>query len=231
MSRNLTRFLSVLFLFVVLHLDLPSVSQAQGFKPEPIGGGTLQPFEATAVQTLLEDPDAAGRREAARELGRRGSMASVSTLARSAAYDPNREVRMEAGDAIARIRRRVHEGWSGGPPRPTNFPQLVDSWYRLYLNRQAEPQGMSDQIARLRRGDSPEAIQAGILGSDEYYRLHGSRRHAWIAALYSEVLDRSPSRREINSWVETLDRNGGSREPTALEFLRGARKELAERRP
>jgi uncharacterized protein DUF4214 len=68
---------------------------------------------------------------------------------------------------------------------------------------------LRDQIARLRRGDSPEEIQAGIPGSDEYYRIQGSRRHAWIAALYSEMLDRSPSRREINSWVETLERNAG----------------------
>jgi hypothetical protein len=117
------------------------------------------------------------------------------------------------------------------PPRPGNFDQLVDSWYRLYLNRAPEAQGMRDQIDRLRRGDSPEEIQAGILGSDEYFRLHGSRRHAWVAALYSDVLDRSPTRREVDTWVDTLDRFGGSREQTAQEFLRGARRELAQRQP
>jgi hypothetical protein len=214
-----------------LPLALPAALASRSFAQEQIGDGMLQPFEVNAVQALSEDPDPAGRREAARDLGRRGSMAAVPHLARSAAYDPNREVRIEAGDAIARIRRRVGEGWAGRPPQPTTFPQLIDSWYRLYLNRPAEPEGMRDQLNRLRRGDSPEQIQAGILGSDEYFRLHGSRRRAWIAGLYSDVLDRSPSRQEIETWLEVLDRSGASRESTALEFLQGARRELSERRP
>jgi hypothetical protein len=54
---------------------------------------------------------------------------------------------------------------------------------------------------------------------------------AWVAVLYADVLGRSPSRREVAIRVETLERNGGSREQTALEFLRGARRELAERQP
>jgi hypothetical protein len=214
---------------VVLAAASPLVRAAQDFGPLQGGMATLQPFEVAAVQALWEDPDAGGRREAARELGRRGTMAAVHHLARAAAFDPNRDVRIEAGDSIARIRRRVSEGWAGGPLQPAGFARVVDSWYRLYLNREAEPVGLRDQMERLRRGDSPEEIQAGILGSDEYFRLHGSRRAAWIAALYSDVLDRSPSRREIASWLETLERTGGSREQTALEFLRGARRELAER--
>jgi hypothetical protein len=226
-----TRLLGTLIVVVSLRLALPPAAPAQGFGQPQFGGGSLQPFEVTAVQVLVEDPDASNRREAARDLGRRGTMAAVHYLARSAAYDPEREVRIESGDAIARIRRRVGEVWAARPARPGDFAQLVDSWYRLYLNRAPEPEGMRDQLDRLRRGDSPEEIQAGILGSDEYYRLHGSRRHAWVAALYSEVLDRSPTRREVDTWVDMLDRNGGSRDRTALEFLRGARKELAERRP
>jgi hypothetical protein len=224
------RLLGTLLVVFSVSLALPPASPAQAFGQAQLGGGSLQPFEVTAVQTLVEDPDASNRLEAARDLGRRGTMAAVHYLARSAAYDPDRNVRTESGDAIARIRRRVGEGWAVRPPRPANFTQLVDSWYRLYLNRAPEPEGMRDQLDRLRRGDSPEEIQAGILGSDEYFRLHGSRRHAWVAALYADVLDRSPTRREVDTWVDTLDRNGGSRERTALEFLRGARKEL-ERRP
>jgi hypothetical protein len=229
MTRSIRKALGATIL--VLLVRPGPLGAAQGFGPEQPGAGALQPFELAAVQALVEDPDAGGRREAARDLGRRGSIAAVPHLARAAAYDPNRDVRIESGDAIARIRRRVSEGWAGGPLRPAGFAQVIDSWYRLYLNRQAEPEGMRDQLDRLRRGDSPEEIQAGILGSDEYFRLHGSRRAAWIAALYSDVLDRSPTRREIGSWLETLERSGGSREQTALEFLRGARRELAERRP
>jgi len=230
MFRHLTRPLGVPVLFALVPLALPPAARPQDFGQQGFNGTIpLQPFEAAAVQALLENPDAGGRREAARELGRRGTAGAVPYLAKAAAFDPAREVRIEAGDAIARMRRRVAEGWAVGPPRPANFPQLVDSWYRLYLNRPAEPQGMRDQIDRLRRGDTPEEIQAGILGSDEYFRLQGSRRHAWVAALYADVLGRSPSRREVAIWVEKLDRNGGSREQTALEFLRGARRELSER--
>jgi hypothetical protein len=90
---------------------------------------------------------------------------------------------------------------------------------------------MRDFLGRLRRGARPEEVQAAMMGSDEYFKLHGSRPRAFIAAMYVDVLGRAPSRSEVNVWMTTLERFGGSRERTALEFLNVARQELARRQP
>jgi hypothetical protein len=191
----------------------------------------LMPQDSGQVETLQADPDPGRRREAARVLGQRGSPAVILALAHAAAFDAERNVRIAAGDAIALIRRRGAGNWvrppSGGG---NNLRDLVESWYQIYLRRPADPGGLRTQVDRLRRGAAPEEVQGAILGSDEYYQLQGGRPRAWVVGLYADVLDRSPAPREINNWMRTLDRNGGSREATATEFLRSARAELAQRR-
>jgi len=190
------------------------------------------PLEATWIETLQSDPDAGRRREAARALGQRAGLSAINALAQAAAFDPDRQVRAAAGDAIALIRRRAAGNWVGRPPSGAHaYRELVESWYQLYLHRASDGTGLRDFVDRLRRGVSPEAIQAEILASDEYYRLHGSRPRSWVAGLYADVLDRSPLQQEVQGWVRTLDRYGGSRQKTAEEFLRGAKVELAQRIP
>jgi hypothetical protein len=153
----------------------------------------------------------------------------IAVLAQAAAFDSDRQVRIAAGDAIALIRRRAAAGWTQRPPGPTNYRLLVESWFQLYLRRPADPAGLRVFVDRMRRGAGPIEIQAALLGSDEYFRLHGSRERSWVAALYTDVLDRSPSHREVQDWIQKLRRSGGTRESTAAEFLRAAQAELAQR--
>jgi hypothetical protein len=202
---------------------------AQQFPSSQVGPAR-GPFEASAVQTLMEDPAPSRRRDAALSLGQRGSSAVVGRLASAAAYDPERSVRVAAGDAIAMIKRRSAGDWAVRPPAATGYRQMVESWYALYLNRAPDPTGVRDFVNRLNRGASPEEVQASIIGSDEYYRLHGSRPASWIAGMYADVLDRSARPDEIRHWLGMFQRLGGSREQTALEFLRTARTELSQRR-
>jgi hypothetical protein len=191
----------------------------------------MTPGEAAQIDVLQSDPNAFNRQAAAQNLGLRGNLAALPALAQAAAYDPDRQVRIAAGDAIALIRRRGAGAWIGRPPPVQNNQRaLVESWYQLFLHRPADEGGMRDFMDRLRRGASPLEVQAAMLGSDEYFRLNGSRDRAWIAAMYSDVLNRSPSPREVQGWVQSLRRSGGSRAGTALEFLRAAQAELAQRR-
>jgi hypothetical protein len=125
----------------------------------------------------------------------------------------------------------VANDWAPRPPQPPRYAALVTSWYYLYLDRAPDEHGLWDFVGRLRQGATPEAIQASIMGSAEYYRLHGLRDRSWVAALYTDVLGRSPSPREVLGWLQSLQRLGGSRETTAQEFLRVAKDELAQRGP
>jgi len=190
---------------------------------------SVAPNEAGPIETLQSDPNAASRREAARVLGLRGGASAIPALAQAAAFDPDRQVRAAAGDAIALIRRRTASSWIRPPSGPNSHRALVESWYQLYLRRPADPAGLRDNVDRLRRGVSPIDVQASILGSEEYFKLHGSRQRSWVAALYADVLDRSPSHREVQNWIQLLQRAGGSRERTAADFLRAAQPELAQR--
>jgi hypothetical protein len=218
-------------LLAALPLQLPSRGLTQPPERNRQLKSPLQPFETTLVEALQEDPKPAARRDAARQLGLRGSMATAHYLARSAAYDPDRQTRIAAGDAIALIRRRVAESWVPRPPRPPTYEALLTSWYQLYLDRAPDEPGMKDFLNQMQQGASPEAIQAAMMGSEEYFKLHGSRKRAWVAGLYADVLDRSPAPEEINGWLQTLERLGGARDRTAEEFLRGAKDELARRKP
>jgi hypothetical protein len=192
--------------------------------------GSGAPQESAQIDALQSDPDPAGRREAARVLGLRGSPAAVPALAQAAAFDPDRQVRVASGDAIALIRRRGAGVWIGKPPVGQNNQRaLVESWYQLYLHRAADPAGMRDYLDRPSRGVGPLEVQAAFLGGDEYFRLYNGRPRVWIAALYRDVLDRSPSPAEIQNWMQSLSRSGGSREQTSLEFLRAAQAEIAQR--
>ncbi len=223
------RLMSMILILGAMEL-LTSPASAQQYYSGSQAGPALGPIESSAVQTLMEDPDPNRRRDAALSLGQRGSASVVGRLASAAAYDPERSVRVAAGDAIAMIKRRSAGEWAVRPPAPSGYRQMVESWYTLYLNRAPDPTGVRDFVNRLSRGASPEEVQSSIIGSDEYYRLHGSRPASWIAGMYADVLNRSARPDEISHWLGMYQRLGGSREQTALEFLRTARTELSQRR-
>src|SRR5262245_24401826 len=147
--------------------------------------GGFQPPGAAQIEVLQSDPNPNNRREAARALGSSLDSSVIAVLAQAAAFDSDRQVRIAAGDAIALIRRRAAAGWTQRPPGPTNYRLLVESWYQLYLRRPADPAGLRDFVDRMRRGAGPIEVQAALLGSDEYFRLHGSRERSWVAALYT----------------------------------------------
>src|SRR5262249_33933950 len=84
-------------LFLPPHAAQASAQFAPGFSQQENG----------QIEVLQSDPGGAARHEAARWLGLRGSVAAVAALANAAAFDPERQVRIAAGDAIALIRRRA----------------------------------------------------------------------------------------------------------------------------
>src|ERR1051326_2907826 len=92
-------------------------------------------------------------------------------------------------------------------PRRTNDDAvtLVQSWYARYLHRAVEPLGYQAWVTRLRNGDAPPSVEAGILGSGEYFELHGNDPARFITGLYLDVLGRYPSHTEVGIWLDRYD--------------------------
>jgi hypothetical protein len=105
--------------------------------------------------------------------------------------------------------------------------RLIESYYHRYLGRPADCNGMQTWTERLRCA-GPDAVQAGILASEEYYCRNGHTAEGFVAGLYRDVLGRPACGAEIQTWVGRLC-HGGARETVAAEFLPAARAELASR--
>src|SRR5271154_2575360 len=108
----------------------------------------------------------------------------------------------------------------GFPPPPRQDQvRLVSKWYDRYLHRQPDPQGLQSCLIQLRNGETHQGVQAGLLGSDEYWQQHGSNPAGFIAGLYSDVLHQRPAPRRLGYWVNRLNQNGGNPQQTAPDLL------------
>lgn len=58
---------------------------------------------------------------------------------------------------------------------------------------------MSAAMTALASGSTEESIIAGVIGSDAYYRSHGSTQAGFIRGVYQDLLGRAPSNAEVSS--------------------------------
>jgi hypothetical protein len=120
------------------------------------------------------------------------------------------------------------------PPQPPAVPQvpfdpqveMVQSWYQRYLRRSIDMTGLQGWVSLLRRGASHDDVKANILGSPEYYQLHGNTPEGFVAALYGDVLGRAPNRDELPLWTNRLGQVRNDRPRVASDFLRASNSEL-----
>jgi hypothetical protein len=101
---------------------------------------------------------------------------------------------------------------------------LIQTFYQQYLHRSADACGLRAWAKQL-RCDGVEAVQAGILSSDEYYCAHGRCPDGFVRGLYEDVLGRQACAREVHEWVCRLQRCG-CRGRLAADFVVAARAEL-----
>jgi hypothetical protein len=94
----------------------------------------------------------------------------------------------------------------------------VIALYSRYLNRTPDPTGEQFWLSALQQGGTLEQVAEGIVSSAEYFQDHGSTNQGYVLGLYNQVLGRSPSASELNSWVSALDA-GVSRTAVANGFL------------
>ena len=85
-----------------------------------------------------------------------------------------------------------------------NQAALVDSWYVRYLGRNGEPTGIAGHAERLNQGLASVDVEAGILGSPEYYGRNGSNDAALIQAIYRDALGINASPYQVNQGAQGL---------------------------
>jgi hypothetical protein len=196
--------------------------------------------EPALIQKLQSDPDPGQRQLAARHLGHIGSQRAMDALATVAAYDDDRNARIIAGDVIAQIRQRAVQaappapaagytaGYAPDPAAGDRTTRLVEQWYLTFLRRPADPGGLAERVNALRQGRPVEETVAGILGSDEYFRVCGGSVPAWITGLYRDVLRRDPRPDEVQSWINGLAQLGGNRAEASKAFVTSARQNVGQ---
>lgn len=71
--------------------------------------------------------------------------------------------------------------------------------YQSILGRSADSEGKTYWARHLQRRDVLD-LRVLLLSSNEYYRRNGGTNNAWIAALYRDILGRSPETAGQNYW-------------------------------
>src|SRR5216683_6875969 len=67
---------------------------------------------------------------------------------------------------------------------------FVTTEYNALLHRPPDAAGLHAFVAQLENGGPPEAVEAEIVASNEYFRNHGSNNTQWVTGLYNDLLGR-----------------------------------------
>jgi hypothetical protein len=73
---------------------------------------------------------------------------------------------------------------------PEYAKDLVESYYGTYLQRSPDQPGLNAWAALLEAGAPRERVQAGIIGSEEYFQKRGGTAAGFLSALYQDALAR-----------------------------------------
>ncbi len=98
---------------------------------------------------------------------------------------------------------------------PAEQAKMVDYWFRTYLGRPAGDLGPI--YAGSLAGQTPTQVLAGMLGSDEFYTKAGSTPEGFVRLLFTDIVGRPPSERELGYWTGRL--YSESRSDVAAELL------------
>jgi hypothetical protein len=103
---------------------------------------------------------------------------------------------------------------------------IIDGYYQQYLGRAADQAGLDYWTGVWRTHGGPELVQAGIIGSPEYYSTAGklypnlSPDAAWVTALYDNILGRTPDEQGLAFWGNFIQTN--SKQSVVLGFVTSA---------
>jgi hypothetical protein len=107
----------------------------------------------------------------------------------------------------------------------TNSPEfranLIDLDFQTFLQRRPGFTETAVFLNGFQGGLNDELLEANILGSAEFFHLHGANNLTWLTATYQGVLGRSPDPVGLNFWNIALA-TGVPRTTVALDIVHSA---------
>jgi hypothetical protein len=103
--------------------------------------------------------------------------------------------------------------------------RVVTPDYLKYLGRSPDETGLAFWVDQLRYGAlTDEQLEAGFIGSPEYYARAGGTDRAWVDAMFENLLGRAPDAQGENYWVNQLAQ-GASKSAVAYGFAGSVERE------
>lgn len=99
--------------------------------------------------------------------------------------------------------------------------RIINDLYNAYLGRNVDSGGLAYWLSVWAANNGPEKVQAGIIGSLEYFVKSGAtpaNPAPWVKALYKNLLNRDPSASELADWTAIVLK-GASREQVVIGFV------------
>lgn len=93
-----------------------------------------------------------------------------------------------------------------GSPNSQNQYRLLQQWYRRYLDREPDADGLEKWLTQFRQGVTPQVVLAGILASEEYYQRAGASDDRFLRSIYADVVGREPNAAERRDGANLLRR-------------------------
>ncbi|HUY35205.1 MAG TPA: DUF4214 domain-containing protein [Pirellulales bacterium] len=88
--------------------------------------------------------------------------------------------------------------------------QVIGDLYQTYLGRAVDPAGLIYWLGVWNASSGPEQVQAGIIGSPEFYVTAGNTDASWVTALYQNLFERNPGPSEVAYWTGLLASQGST---------------------
>lgn len=104
------------------------------------------------------------------------------------------------------------------------FETIINPAYAQFLGRQPDSGGLAYWVSRMQQGLTDEQLEAGFIGSPEYYQHSGGTDKSWVDAMYTNLLGRLPDPGGEAYWVNQLA-HGASREAVSYGFAASTERE------
>jgi hypothetical protein len=94
---------------------------------------------------------------------------------------------------------------------------VIRQAYLNFLGRDADDAGLSFWLSQMRHGLTDQQLDAGFIGSNEFFSHSGGTNQSWVNEMYFDLLGRAPDATGQAFWVNALA-HGTLRTSVALGF-------------
>ena len=102
---------------------------------------------------------------------------------------------------------------------PERLDPLVNQFYVQYLDRPAEPAGITAWVAAWQKDGDPDDLEADILSSQEFYNDAGDTVDGFVRLIYNRLLLRQADPNGLMDWEAALKSGQLTRKQVAADFL------------